>query len=431
MITTDVVIVGGGAAGLMAARILSKRGKKVYLLEARDRLGGRIHTIEDPTGPGILEMGAEFIHGDLPVTQQLLKEAAIVFHKTKGEMWKGKDGVLEKGEDSTPGWQNLLNKLKDLQQDLPFTDFLNQYFPGSSFEELREAACSYAIGFDTADPADVSTFALREEWLKEEDAPQYRIRDGCKSLIDFLAKDSLNAGAVIEINTVVATIDWHREMINVKTTDGRMYTCADVVITLPLGVLKALPSKIGAITFKPDLPYYQAALAKMRMGYVVKIIMEFSSPFWNDLTLMKGKDMTNMQFVFSNAIIPTWWTLLPDKRAVLTGWIGGLEALHLGELPKADLIKRALKSLSEIFNISSYLLNKELTKFHIADWNSDPFTRGSYSYNTVETKKAFQLFENLNDKSIYFAGEAFYRGPYMGTVEAALTSGMEVADKIE
>jgi len=431
MITTDVVIVGGGAAGLMAARLLSKRGKKVYLLEARDRLGGRIHTIEDPLHPGYLEMGAEFIHGDLPVTQQLLKEAGIVYHKTKGEMWTLMDGVLEKGDNSNPGWQNLLNKLKDVKKDLPFIDFLNQYFPGSSFEELRAAACSYAIGFDTADPADVSTFALREEWLNGEDAPEYRIKEGCKSLIDFLAKDSLSAGAVIELNSVVTTIDWHREAINVKTADGLMYTCTDIIITLPLGVLKALPSKIGAITFKPDLPHYQAALAKMRMGFVVKIIMEFSFPFWNDLTQMKGKDMTNMQFVFSNAIIPTWWTLSPDKRPILTGWIGGLEALHLGELPKAELIKKALKSLSEIFNLTAQQLNKELTKFHIVDWNSDPFTRGSYSYTTVETKKAFQMFEILHDKSIYFAGEAFYRGPYMGTVEAALTSGMEVADKIE
>lgn len=430
MIMTDVVIVGGGAAGLMAARQLAKMGKRVYLLEARNRLGGRIHTVEDHNQLGFLELGAEFIHGNLPVTQKLLEEAGISFQETNGEMWKWEKGKLQKHNNFVDGWESLINKLKELKKDLPFNNFLDQNFPGDSFGVLRDAACKYAIGFDTADPADVSSFAVREEWMREKDAPQYRIKEGCKSLIDFLKKDCLILGVIIEVQTVVTTIDWQRETLHLKTADGRIYAANDVVITLPLGVLKALPSKIGAITFKPDLPDYQAALAKMRMGYVVKLILEFSYPFWNDLIRMKGTDLTDMQFVFSDAIIPTWWTLFPDKRPVLVGWIGGLEALHLGELPQADLLKRALKSLAEIFNSNYQQLQNDLVKFYIVNWNSDPFTRGSYSYNTVETKKAVQMLEELSDKSIYFAGEAFYSGPYMGTVEAALTSGIAVAEKI-
>ncbi|TMI92838.1 MAG: FAD-dependent oxidoreductase [Bacteroidetes bacterium] len=73
----EIIIVGGGAAGLMAARELLEQGNRVTVLEAEDRLGGRIHTIHNSSFERPVEKSAEFIHGNLPLTIQLMKEADI------------------------------------------------------------------------------------------------------------------------------------------------------------------------------------------------------------------------------------------------------------------------------------------------------------------------------------------------------------------
>ena len=83
----DVAIVGAGAAGLMAARELRRRGRSVVVLEARDRIGGRVFTVEDPQLPVAVELGAEFVHGDAPLTHRLLGEAGLVAYDVAGTSW--------------------------------------------------------------------------------------------------------------------------------------------------------------------------------------------------------------------------------------------------------------------------------------------------------------------------------------------------------
>src|SRR5660398_137980 len=80
----DVIIIGGGASGLAAGKEISKAGKKVCVLEARNRLGGRIHTLNVPGFSTHIEAGAEFVHGDMPVTKSLLKEGGIEFNSIEG-----------------------------------------------------------------------------------------------------------------------------------------------------------------------------------------------------------------------------------------------------------------------------------------------------------------------------------------------------------
>src|ERR1700712_4192934 len=92
MENADILIIGAGAAGLMAARLLAKAGKKVTVLEALGRCGGRIHTLHDELFFEHAELGAEFVHGDLPVTLQLLNEAGISYYPAGGEMWNYQNG---------------------------------------------------------------------------------------------------------------------------------------------------------------------------------------------------------------------------------------------------------------------------------------------------------------------------------------------------
>src|SRR5579859_6551223 len=101
MKNTDVIIIGAGAAGLMAAYELSKAGKQVMVLEARNRAGGRIYTLNDGLHT---ELGAEFVHGNLPATLQLLKEAGIELQPASGEMWHSRDGKFSKNAEQFEHW---------------------------------------------------------------------------------------------------------------------------------------------------------------------------------------------------------------------------------------------------------------------------------------------------------------------------------------
>ena len=81
-----ILIVGAGAAGLMAARLLSAAGRKVLVVEAGNEAGGRVRTLKEADFPLPVEAGAEFVHGDLPLTLELLKIADIPFHPVGGKM---------------------------------------------------------------------------------------------------------------------------------------------------------------------------------------------------------------------------------------------------------------------------------------------------------------------------------------------------------
>ena len=123
MENTDIIIIGAGAAGLMAAYELSKAGKKVMVLEARNRAGGRIHTLNAPFST-YAELGAEFVHGDLPVTLQLLKEAGIEATPASGEMWQYHDGQFKKEYQQIDHWNLLIKKLEKLEHDTSIGNFL-------------------------------------------------------------------------------------------------------------------------------------------------------------------------------------------------------------------------------------------------------------------------------------------------------------------
>src|SRR4030095_8365497 len=109
-----VIVIGAGAAGLMSAYELSRNGRAVVVLEASDRLGGRIHTFNDSSFSQPVELGAEFIHGNMQLTLQLLKDAGLRYYPTKGKMFHLENGEWEKQNDFSDGWNELMNQMEDL-----------------------------------------------------------------------------------------------------------------------------------------------------------------------------------------------------------------------------------------------------------------------------------------------------------------------------
>jgi monoamine oxidase len=136
-----------------------------------------------------------------------------------------------------------------------------------------------------------------------------------------------------------------------------------------------------------------------------------------------------MTFLLFQQKIPVWWTQYPSQHAVLTGWFGGPRTLVLDSLDPQGLIEAGLDSLAAIFKLRREDVARQLVAAAATNWAHDPFARGAYSWATPRTREAQAILARA-DGLVSFSGEALYRGPDMGTVEAALASGLETAEMI-
>jgi len=415
---TSIIIIGGGAAGLMAARKLSAAGHAVTVLEANDRIGGRIHTIQPPGFKKPIEEGAEFMHGKLPLTMELLKEAGIQYQPVEGSMIRVTNGEWITQEEFIEGWDELIDRMANLKTDLTLTEFLQQYFPEEKYAALRKRTKGFAEGFDVAEPSDVSVLGLREEWSHEQDE-QYRITGGYSPLMEYLQKASIADGCSMHTSSTVKTIRWQPNQVEAITADGRIFTAQKAIITLPLGVWQAVPQHATAVSFEPALPTQQQAVQQIGFGSVVKVIIQFSEPFW----LRYNQDTG---FLLSEEIIPTWWTHLPDGDAILTGWLGGPKSARYTNTDNNIVLQDALQSLANIFRMTVDEIQSLVTASHIAKWQNNPASLGAYSYNKLFTTDARALINKPVQDTLYFAGEGLYEGINGGTVEAALQSAVDV-----
>jgi len=417
----DVMIIGAGAAGLMAAWELVQAGKKTAIIEARDRIGGRIHTIYDEKFSLPIEAGAEFVHGDLPLTKLLLKKADITYPKVEGDMWRKEKNVLQKS-NFIENYQELNKKFKELTDDISVADFIKQYLNEPEYEELKKSIRSYVEGYYAADTTKASTFALRDE-LKNSRDEQYRVESGYRTVIDFIHSEYLQKGGTIYLSSPVTIINWQNRNIEVITAQQK-FKAEKLIITVPIGILQS-----QQIKFAPGIENKIAAAKQAGYGPVIKIILQFEDIFWNDESLT-DKDIKRLGFLFSEESVSTWWTQYPKKVPILTGWLGGPHAEKMKHLNDEAILQKAIKSLASVFNIDANYLNKKLMSWNVFNWATDPFSLGAYSYHTVGGGEMIEILKEPIENKLFFAGEGLHNGPEIGTVEAALASGRETAHKI-
>ncbi len=251
-------------------------------------------------------------------------------------------------------------------------------------------------------------------------------------MIKYLEDESKMYGAEICLNTIVKEIRWQPGRAKAITSEGAEYEASQILIALPLGVLQADKNEQGAITFIPEIKKQQEAINAMGFGSIIKVLLEFDEPFWEDKVTehLAGASLKDMGFVLSNEAIPTWWTQVPQHSPVLTGWLGGLPAAEKKGASDEEILQLSLQSIADIFKRDISELKDKLVAFNIANWTADPFTRGSYAYDTIEAPEACKVLNEPIEDTIFFAGEYLYEGPAMGTVEAALTSGLDAAEKL-
>ncbi|MBW8904092.1 MAG: FAD-dependent oxidoreductase [Betaproteobacteria bacterium] len=404
----DFVVIGAGAAGLAAADELTRAGRSVLVLEARQRVGGRCWT-RRLSGLDIpVELGAEFLHGEAKLTHSFLERAGLGTTDSAREQRSLAGGRLEP-VDAFADAQRAVQEGHKLKRDMSFAAFLaRQRLPAKT----KALATMMVEGFDAADPKRVSAKSIAEEWGGGElGDSQPRPQGGYGALFEWLARDLLARGARLRLGAVVQAVRWRR---GGATLAGRFQgehfsvraRCA--IVTLPLGVLQS-----GPLRFREK----RAALACLESGPVIRVAMRFHRPFWEE-------QAPGVAFFHApKAPFPTCWTPLPLRAPLLTAWAGGPKAARLSGKRDALLVRAALDSAVAIFG---RVAERELAAAYAHNWRADPFARGGYSYLRVNGEGAREALAAPLARTVFFAGEAT-ESEEPGTVAGALRSGIRAA----
>jgi len=443
MSTFDAIVIGAGAAGLAAARALSGAGHRVCLIEARNRIGGRVFSRTVPGLPSPIELGAEFIHGENASTFSIADAAALAVVELPDDHWWSRDGKWGEVRDFWGQIDRVRAKIRT-RRDISFDEFLRSRRELSP--RLRQLARSFVEGYHAAHADRISAAALRTADGEQEDGRkgnrQFRLASGQHDLIAWL-RAGLDPDRVdVRLGTVVSHVQWSRGAVSVEgrsvvTSTTERFRAKAVVLTIPIGVWKAPRDQEGAIRFEPALRGKERVLEKIEPGHVVKIAFQFRERFWDDPAFLaerlpagRMKSVSAVNFLHTtDRFMPTWWTAAPLRSPILTGWAGGPAADALLAEGSDTMIDRAIDSLGVVWGMPRRRIESLLAATFTHDWQSDPFSRCAYSYAAVGGQNAHEALASPIQKTLFFAGEAT-SGDETGTVAGAIESGRRVARQI-
>jgi monoamine oxidase len=419
-------VLGAGIAGLAAAEHLAAAGSKVVILEGRDRLGGRIHTLHPPALGHPVELGAEFVHGRPPDLRALIRAADLALDQLPEWHEREQGGVERPQPDIRDLVQQLLGSDPEKEPDRPVAELVRQR--GAGISRGRWAAVQYIESFHGAELDKFGSHALAEaEAAETEDGEQsFRIREGYDRLIEWIRARLPTGSVELRLEARITDIEWRPGLVRVSTRDPRGrssdVTGSKAIITLPLGVLKAAQGSAGAVRIEPAPPGWSTSLDALHMGTAQRIVLHFEEMWW------AKPDGSLPSFVHgADEPFPVWWTSLPKKRPILTGWAGGPHAVPLAGLTGEALLARALESAGAIFGEPPAALRDRLVQSYAHDWLSDPFAMGAYSYGGVGAREARRLLAAPVSGTLFLAGEAIAECGRNATVHGALASGRRAA----
>ena len=420
----DVIVIGGGLAGLSATQELAAAGRTVLLLEARNRLGGRVLTLRLPGFPHPIELGPEWIDHSSSIAG-LLETVGASTIETRGVRYLRAGSRLENLDDLTRVSENLIEKARALPGgDRSLAEALELCCGDARYADSRDQLLAYVQGFHAADPARVSV-----EWLatvernQPADASAHHSEDGVDRVLEALMPSS-DDRVVLQLNTVVTDIQWSRSGVTVLAErEGirHVYRASRAVCTLPLGVIRS-----GRVRFEPGLSDRKPGLRQMEMGQVQKVVLRMHTPFWEALP---GLDEMLFLHDFTQPF-PTWWTTLPIRTPIITGWAAGPQLLRLGNTHGDDLLPKAIQSLAGALAVSEAEVKRHLVGWYCHEWGSDPYAEGAYSWVLAGGTDAWRNLAEPLEASLYFAGEATAGEGYNATMEGAVQSGKRAAREI-
>ncbi len=420
--TDDVVVIGAGMAGLTAARALGEAGLRVLVVEARDRIGGRILT-QHRDGEAI-DLGAEFIHGRPPELWALIDEIGLETYERDGAQVCFEDGALADCDNERNEVFDPLENLKDFTgPDVSFADYLDrEQLPA----EERGRIIGYVEGFNAADHRQASAAALGAQ-QKAEDAigngHNYGLRGGYDQLPAYLAQQISVHGGRVMTGATVKEIRWQQGHVEIATNSGSFHA-PKTIVTLPLGVLQS-----GAVTISPSPTPVLETAGLLRMGQVRRFTLLFRESFWEKLPPQPA--LSELSFLFAFAEMPpVWWTPHPQASHTMTGWVGGPRSAALAGMDAEALGQGACATLSRLFGMEESKLRDLLQDCYTQDWQHDPLALGAYSYVATGGLDASRRMTVPIEKTLFFAGEHTDTTGHWGTVHAAMRSGLRAAEQV-
>jgi monoamine oxidase len=409
-----VIIVGAGISGLAAAKKLKEKGFNVLVLEAQDKVGGRLRTNRS-LGVAFDE-GASWIHGidGNPITT-LAQQAGMNTFETVDDSRKSYDigGVLRSAttyNNAEAELETILNSMVNSgKTNQSFETVFNALYPTKVNDRLWRFLLSTYVTFDTGDLDKLSSTLYNEG--EEFNGIEKIATNGYDTIPNYLAK-----GLTIQLNQRVSKIDYSTAKIKV-THNGNISEADYVLVTVPLGVLKA-----NSIQFAPALPSVkQTAIQKVGMNCVNKFLLTWNTAFWDDVQYISYTPQIKDKFnYFVNVKKFT-----PSVNALMTFAYADY-ARQTETMTDAQIITEIMAHLKDIYgNNIPNPTNMLRTK-----WQTNDNAFGAYSYTAVGTEMRHfdDLAEEVNDK-LFFGGE-HTEIDYFSTAHGAYLSGIREADKI-
>ncbi len=407
----DTIIVGAGMAGLAAASEIYKSNKNIMVLEARDRIGGRLSSERLPDGV-LYERGGELIHGTKNQMYVLVRELGIEIRELKKA--KTDIGAVETLQLFFVMLLLRLGWYPQPDVDESVTEYVNRlrFFPNSLKEFLDYAAKD----FENMDriSALLMVERMRQQILDGEmyGEHDFMIEEGYITLLSHLAKD-----LPIAFNHVVTKINWQDEQVVIETTQGS-FRSQQVVLTLPVPILKQM-------LFEPALPEEkQVALTAHVPGDIIKILIPVQK---------KAFKTEQEEGAIADATLALmWWRRnspgdKPHDRQILVGWITGPRARDYVSQAPDDALDTVLNDLSAVVDLN--MVNRD--DIIVQNWMEDEFSAGTYCY----IKPGYglhipdDLAKSLGNK-LYFAGTATADPASTGSAHGAYESGLRVAQEV-